>query len=155
MVTFGGKIERFSTAITLLFDSLYIHISNPSVPIQQYYFTNSSLVPKYLKIFLLITIPQLKTSKISYQYPVTKAPEFRVGNVVMNGKGAPFDAFVYLETSPTSKILIAMQMKLADHDYEEIVLICLILGRCDREMFGRDKARTTAILWRCDIWSIE
>jgi hypothetical protein len=65
-----------------------------------------------IKILLL---EALKVSKIDYRYPSTQAPDFDSGHIVLNTNGAPFDSFLYLDTT-TEPLLFAFQMKLANHD---------------------------------------
>ena len=57
----------------------------------------------------------LKVSKIDYRYPSTRAPAFDIGDHVLNGDGAPFDSFLYLDTT-TKPLLFAFQMKFTHQD---------------------------------------
>jgi hypothetical protein len=58
------------------------------------------------------SIEELQVSVIEYRYPSTYTPAFEIGNCVLNGNGAPFDAFIYLETA-NQKLLLALQMKIS------------------------------------------
>ena len=48
----------------------------------------------------------LKVSKIGFRYPSFRAPHFKIGNYVVNADGAPFDAFLYLETTASHYCLL-------------------------------------------------
>jgi len=65
----------------------------------------------------------LKVSKIDYRYPSTKAPAFDIGDNVLNADGAPFDSFLYLDTT-SNPLLLAFQMKFAKLDSTNPEVIC-------------------------------
>ena len=69
-----------------------------------------------IPVDIILKIPKIKdieTTNSMGQYPSANQEEFNVGNCVLNAPNAPFDAFVYLDTSH-GKLLIAQQMKLAN-----------------------------------------
>ena len=57
------------------------------------------------------TISDIKLTTINFRYPTTKREQsFSTAEFVLNGDGAAFDAFSYLQTQ-SSKTLFALQMK--------------------------------------------
>ena len=94
--------------------SLFAYLNVPTVSLKKFFSAAKMNIP----VDILIKIPSLqalKLSKIDYRYPSTQAPAFKIGDNVLNADGAPFDSFLYLETT-ADPILLAFQMKLANQD---------------------------------------
>ena len=104
--------------------SLYAYLKIPTVPLKNFFAGAKMNIP----VDVIIKIPSLeslKISKLDYRYPLAKPlVPFAIGDNVLNGDGAPFDSFLYLET--TSKpLLLAFQMKLANQDSQNPQVISI------------------------------
>jgi hypothetical protein len=94
--------------------SLYAYLKVPTVSLKEFFSGAKMNIPDDIEI-KIPTLENLKISKINYRYPSTQAPVFPIGDSVLNGSGAPFDSFVYLETTGVP-LLLAFQMKFAHQD---------------------------------------
>ena len=136
--------------------SLFGFLGHTSISLSKFFQGARMNLP--VDIFIKIPpISSLELSTISYRYPTTNAPEFRIGDSVLNGDGAAFDSFIFLETTSNTKILLALQMKLSNRtsarpqeisqqkvndEFQKINdsvakhlpgvdFVCVLLGRCE------------------------
>ena len=110
--------------------SLFSYQGIRSISLQQLF--NGAKFSKLADIRIKIpTESEIIVSKINYRYPSTKAPQFDSGNSVLNGGGAPFDSFIYLEQetpgNDDKRLLLALQTKLAYQDSGRPQLITNVL----------------------------
>ena len=94
--------------------SLFAYLGETTVSLKKFFAGAKMNIPVDIDI-KIPSLAALKVSKIDYRYPSTRAPAFDIGDNVLNGDGAPFDSFLYLDTT-TKPLLFAFQMKLAQHD---------------------------------------
>ena len=94
--------------------SLYAYLGTHTVSLKEFFAGAKKNIPDDIQI-KIPSFESLKHSKISFRYPSTRAPFFAVGDMVLNANGAPFDSFLYLETT-ADPLLLAFQMKLANED---------------------------------------
>ena len=135
--------------------SLFAYLGVTTVSLKKFFAGARMNIPIDIDI-QIPSLTALKVSKIDYRYPSTQAPAFDIGHNVLNGDGAPFDSFLYLNTT-TKPLLLAFQMKLAkqdsanqqvisndtvDHEFNKINeavskhvpgtdFVAIILGRCE------------------------
>ena len=94
--------------------SLFAYLGETTVSLKKFFAGAKMNIPIDIDI-KIPSLTALKVSKIDYRYPSTRAPAFDIGDNVLNADGAPFDSFLYLNTT-TKPLLFAFQMKLAKHD---------------------------------------
>jgi hypothetical protein len=94
--------------------SLFAYLGETTVSLKDFFAGAKMNIPVDIDI-KIPPLATLKVSKIEFRYPSTKAPAFDVGDNVLNADGAPFDSFLYLETT-SHPLLLAFQMKLAKLD---------------------------------------
>jgi hypothetical protein len=94
--------------------SLFAYLGETIVSLKEFFAGAKMNIPVDIDI-KIPSLAALKVFKIDYRYPSTQAPVFDIGHNVLNADGAPFDSFLYLDTT-TNPLLFAFQMKLAKHD---------------------------------------
>ncbi len=90
--------------------SLFAYLGETSVSLKDFFAGSKMNIPEDIDI-KIPSLEDLKVSMINYRYPSTEAPAFDIGTHVLNGDGAPFDSFMYLNTN-TKPLLLAFQMKM-------------------------------------------
>jgi hypothetical protein len=106
--------EEFNCSYMAFRLSLYAKLGISTIPIAEFLSGAKMNISEDI-ILKIPSIHDIKTAKISYQFPSTRQTESNIGTCVLNAPGAPFDAYVYLETT-TGKLLLVQQMKLASTD---------------------------------------
>jgi hypothetical protein len=94
--------------------SLYSYLGYSTVLLSQFLSGAKLSIP----VDITLSVPsfsEIHTGKIDFRFPLTKQSGFADGACILNGNGAPFDAFVFLSTD-SDRILIAQQMKLSHDD---------------------------------------
>jgi hypothetical protein len=135
--------------------SLFAYLGKTKVPLKEFFAGAKMNIPVDIDINIP-PIEELKISKVSNQYPLSAAA-FTIGDSVLNAAGAPFDSFLYLDTTSNARLLLALQMKLANQDSttQQVIsnetvddefnkinnalanhipgtdFVCIILGRCE------------------------
>jgi len=93
--------------------SLYSYLNYTTISLKDFFSGAKMNIPADIEI-KIPSLGSLKNlEKLSHRYPSTKAPTFEIGDNVLNADGAPFDSFLYLETT-ADPILLAFQMKYAN-----------------------------------------
>jgi hypothetical protein len=95
--------------------SLYACLDCTSISLAEFFQGAVVNIPVETKI-KIPSMDQIKVSRIEQRYPTTKEMKdksFQVGDCVLNASGAPFDAFVWLETTDDEKLLFVEQMKMS------------------------------------------
>jgi len=94
--------------------SLYSYLGYTKISLSQ--FLSGAKLSGLLDIKLIVpSLDNILTDKIDFRFPLTKKPHFEDGSCILNGSGAPFEAFVFLSTD-SERILIALQMKFSHVD---------------------------------------
>jgi hypothetical protein len=139
--------------------SLYRYLGYESITLRQLFNGAKTSLPKDVDIGIKVpSNNQLRITSAKQRFPSNNGNNpFSVGEGVLNAAGAPFDAFMYLETGGIGNLLVALQMKLANNDSRSPQVIndnkineewnkinktissnlngtdcvCVILGRCE------------------------
>ncbi|KAJ3250372.1 hypothetical protein HK103_003625 [Boothiomyces macroporosus] len=107
--------EKFNWNYVAFRLSLYAHLNVQTVSLKDFFVGAQMKTP----IDILIQIPKsdnIQTLISEYRYPSKKESTFEFGKVVLNAPGAPFDAFVYLDSIKSMPLLLVFQMKCANRD---------------------------------------
>lgn len=98
--------------------SLYRYLGQESITLRQLFNGAKTSLPEDVDIEIKVpSNNQLRITRANQRFPTTNSNNpFSVGVGVLNAAGAPFDAFMYLETVGNGNLLVALQMKLANHD---------------------------------------
>jgi hypothetical protein len=96
--------------------SLFAFIEEKTISVEDLFRGAIYNGPKKIQL-MIPTQSEISYTKLDYQYPTTKCPKFSDGRCVLNGSGAAFDGFCFLNRFGYDEpILLAFQMKLANEN---------------------------------------
>lgn len=109
--------EKFNRNYLVFRLSLYSYLEEESTTLRELFKGVKTSFPHGFDIKIQIPVKEkLEIIQAKERFPTSKNEPFPVGTGVLNAAGAPFDAFMYLETVKNEKLLVALQMKLANSD---------------------------------------
>ena len=106
--------EEFNSSYMAFRLSLYAKLGFITIPLSDFLSGAKMNISEDIRL-KIPSIHDIKIAKNSYKFPSTRQTESNIGTCVLNAPSAPFDAYVYLETT-TGKLLLVQQTKFASTD---------------------------------------